>query len=42
MDRQTWKGQDLEEKISFTSSEHLKRLEAPNTFDGRRRYLLGC
>jgi len=37
MHRQTWKGKDLEEKISFTTSEYLKRLEA---FDGRRRNLL--
>jgi len=40
MDKQTWKGQDLEEKISVTTLEHLKRFEAPNTSDGRRRNLL--
>jgi hypothetical protein len=39
MHRQTWKGKDLEEKISFTTSEYFKRLEAPNTLDGRRNLL---
>jgi hypothetical protein len=40
MDWQTWKGQNLEEKIRFATSEQLKRLEAPNTLDERRRNLL--
>jgi hypothetical protein len=39
MDRQTWEDPDSEEKISFTTSEYLKRLEAPNPLDGRRRNL---
>jgi hypothetical protein len=40
MDRQTWEVQDLEEKISFTTSEYLTRLEAPNPLARRRTNLL--
>jgi hypothetical protein len=40
MDWQIWKGQDLEEKVRFATSECLNILESPNTLDGRRRNLI--